>query len=585
VITLGRAEIALGKNCAMTHAHIKYLTLSLMGASAIALTACGGGGGSSATASPISAAPPPPQPTTTTPTPPPTTASAPSFSPGVFEPADNFEAMCETPRIGVDSEGTAFPDQAGSETLEKFWLRSWTNETYLWNFEVPDENPDGFDNRLEYFEFLRSPVITPSGEDQDDFHFSEPTTEFLDRRNSAPRSGYGARFTFIRSTPPREVRVLYTEPNSPASAVQNGVVNFPRGTSILEIDGVDLVNGNNTDALNDGLFPATAGETHNFVVLDPGATQPRNVTITSADVTPAPVNRTRIIDTASGRVGYMLFNTFSPFSSEQALANAFADLSAQNIDDLVLDLRYNGGGLLAVSAQLGYMIAGQAQTQGLTYSLQEYNPDASNRNPVTGRIIEPFPFINEGVGFSVAEGTPLASVNLPRVFILSTEGTCSASEALINGLRGIDVEVILIGDTTCGKPYGFFPTDNCGRTYYTIQFRSLNEKGFGDYADGFAPQDSGNQFAEITPGCTVQDDLSEELGNENETLLATALSYRETGQCPVPLSNAKPSASPYTTSRSTAIAGATTTEGAINTFGDPFVTTAGSYLDATLPEK
>ncbi len=564
----------------MVRSHLQSFTLALMCCSAIGLVACGGGSSSAAPA-PIAAAAPPPAP----PTPPPAPANAPSFSPGVFEAADEFEAMCETPRSGVDSEGNAFTDVAGSELIEKFWLRSWTNETYLWNFEVPDQDPNDFGDRLDYFEILRTPDITPSGEDKDDFHFSEPTTEFLDRRNSAPRSGYGARFTFIRSSPPREVRVLYTEPNSPASAVQNGNVNFPRGTEILTIDGVDLVNGSDVNTLNDGLFPRQAGETHSFQVRDAGSTQIRTIDVTSADITPEPVNRVKIIDTPTGRVGYVLFNTFGPFSSEASLANAFTQLAQENVDDLVLDLRYNGGGLLAVSAQLGYMIAGANQTRGLTYSLQEYNPDAGNRNPVTGNIIEPFPFIDEGIGFSVAEGTPLASVDLPRVFILSTEGTCSASEALINGLLGIDVEVILIGDTTCGKPYGFFPTDNCGETYYTIQFRSLNEKGFGDYSDGFSPQDSGSQFAEMTAGCSAQDDLSQELGEEGETLLSTALYYRENGQCPTPLSNSKPSAPAYSTKRSASLSGVSSQSGAINTFGDPFVTTAGSYLDATMPEK
>ena len=57
----------------------------------------------------------------------------------------------------------------------------------------------------------------------------------------------------------------------------------------------------------------------------------------------------------------------------------------------------------------------------------------------------------------------------------------------MNSLRGVDVEVIQIGSTTRGKPYGFYPTDNCGTTYFTIQFRASNAKGFGDYSDGFSP--------------------------------------------------------------------------------------------------
>jgi len=133
----------------------------------------------------------------------------------------------------------------------------------------------------------------------------------------------------------------------------------------------------------------------------------------------------------------------------------------------------------------------------------------------------------------VNEGTPLPSLDLPRVFILSTASTCSASEAVINGLRGIFVDVILIGTRTCGKPFGFFPTDNCGVTYFTIQFSGANNQGFGDYADGFSPETDGDGVGVSVTGCTVSDDFLNPLGNESEGLLEAALTYRETGLCPV----------------------------------------------------
>lgn len=128
----------------------------------------------------------------------------------------------------------------------------------------------------------------------------------------------------------------------------------------------------------------------------------------------------------------------------------------------------------------------------------------------------------------------MPNLNLNRVYILSTDWTCSASEAVINGLRGVDVEVVLIGRATCGKPYGFYPEDNCGETYYTIQFQGVNQKGFGDYADGFIPMNSSAPFGVKLPGCLVDDDLDHELGDESEAMLAAALQYREFGTCPAP---------------------------------------------------
>ena len=180
------------------------------------------------------------------------------------------------------------------------------------------------------------------------------------------------------------------------------------------------------------------------------------------------------------------------------------------------------------------MVAGDARTDGKTFELLQYNEDAMGTNPTndSNEQVEPIPFIDEGVGFSVPEGQKLSTVNLPRVFILSTGNTCSASEAVINGLRGIDVEIILIGDITCGKPYGFLPTGNCGETYYTIQFRGINDKGFGDYSDGFVPEDNNFNFGERVKGCTIGDDIENELGDTNEALLETALFYRENDSCP-----------------------------------------------------
>ena len=84
---------------------------------------------------------------------------------------------------------------------------------------------------------------------------------------------------------------------------------------------------------------------------------------------------------------------------------------------------------------------------------------------------------------------------MSRVFVLASGGTASASEAFINGLRGIDVEVILIGANTRGKPYGFYGIDNCSTTYFTIQFKGSNAKGFGEYSDGFIPVDSDDMSA------------------------------------------------------------------------------------------
>jgi hypothetical protein len=495
----------------------KIATAAVMAAGAAFLAACGGGGGGST---------PPP----TTGTPPPT-SQGPTWTQGVFAPSGDFDQQCATPRVGSDINGDPFPDVQGALIDELFWLRSWSDETYLWNDEIVDRNPSTFNDRLAYFEQLKSGAVTASGAPRDQFHFTEPTDEFLESRQSVPSSSYGVSYVAFSTSPPRDFRVRYTEPNSPASAVVNNQTNFVRGARILEVDGVDLVNSNSQsaiDTLNAGLFPATAGETHTFLVRDPGSTTSRTITLTSQDLSVAPVNRTRIVDTPTGKVGYILFNTFSPFSSEEAIASAFSEMSNAGVSDLVLDLRYNGGGLLAVASQVGYMVAGPNSLG------QTFDRLVVNNNPRNPYSTDDFPFQNRGQGFSLSAGTPLDSVSLNRVFILSTGRTCSASESVINGLRGIDVEVVLIGGKTCGKPYGFFPTDNCGVTYFTIQFGGTNAKGFGEYSDGFLPMNSSDTIGVKIPGCSVADDFNTELGDPTEAMFAAALDYRVSGTCPPP---------------------------------------------------
>jgi carboxyl-terminal processing protease len=217
----------------------------------------------------------------------------------------------------------------------------------------------------------------------------------------------------------------------------------------------------------------------------------------------------------------MLFNTFSPYAAERQLLDAVQSFQSRGVTDLVLDLRYNGGGLLAIASQLSYMVAGPVRTAGRVFERLQFNAAAGNRNPVTGELNTPSPFQSSALGFSVTNGTPLPNLNLARVTVLSTNETCSASEAVINALRGIGVEVVLIGSSTCGKPYGFYPTDNCGTTYYTLQFQGANDVGFADYADGFIPANSTQTFGVRLPGCAVADDFTRELGDPGEALLGT----------------------------------------------------------------
>ncbi|MCP3675372.1 MAG: peptidase, partial [Gammaproteobacteria bacterium] len=300
--------------------------------------------------------------------------------------------------------------------------------------------------------------------------------------------------------------------------------------------------------------PSADGESHTFTVRDIGASQAedRQITLQATEVTADPVPMVDTFSTASGNVGYMLFFDHN-FVSEDKLYDAMSELANDNVNDLILDLRYNGGGYLYIASQLSYMIAGANATDGKTFEEIRFNDKYPDTDPVTGSQLSPVPFYNSISQYSdnYAQGTALPQLNLDRVFILATDSTCSASEAIINGLRGIDVEVILIGDTTCGKPYGFYATDNCGTTYFTIQFDGINDKGIGGYSDGFSPMNTSGTPGELIAGCSVADDLSTPLGDYLlDPLVSAALDYRIDSNCPT-VTNSKTQA--FSVSKDTAI--------------------------------
>jgi carboxyl-terminal processing protease len=489
-------------------------------ATILILSACGGGGGGGSSA-PVST---PSSPTDNTPG---SGGGASAFTPDVFLPFAEFQASCANPRTGLDQSGRGFPDSLGSTIDENNWLRSWSNDLYLWYSEILDVDPADHSTE-EYFDLMKTFEITPSGALRDKFHFTIATDDYQALAQSGVSAGYGMSLALISRSPPRQIVVAYTEPGTPATSES---ANLIRGTRILNVDGIDVTNGSDVDALNAGLFPSEIGQSHEFLVQDPGANEQRTILLESASITSTPVQNVGTVSTETGEVGYILFNDHIA-TSEAGLINAINQLKTKNIADLVLDLRYNGGGFLDIANELAFMIAGPQLAEGAIFEELKFNDKHPTFDPVTDRLLSPMLFHTSSRGFSVGAGQPLPFLNLSRVFVITGPGTCSASESIINGLRGVDVEVIQIGSTTCGKPYGFYPFDNCGTTYFSIQFKGVNSKGFGDYTDGFSPANLPSTQGTEIPGCSIADDFIHQLGDPDEARFAAALAYRLDGSCP-----------------------------------------------------
>jgi carboxyl-terminal processing protease len=504
---------------ARAHLGVRFTSRLAIATALISLAACGGGGGGgmSTTGSGNGSG-----------------GGGVSWTAGVFQPSSGLAAQCVAPRSGTDpGTGSPFPDRQGTVASENNWLRSWTNDLYLWFDQVPDDNPNNTTTAAAYFDLMKTTATTTSGNPRDKFHFTMATAAWEALAQSGVSAGYGAQWVIVAQKPPRRVVVAYTEANSPAT---DPSANLSRGVEVVTVDGVDVVNDGTQSGvatLNAGLFPTAAGQMHTFGVRDLGSSVTRTITMQSATVTSKPVQNVQAIATASGPVGYMLFNDHLA-TAESAFINGINTLKAANVTDLILDIRYNGGGLLDIADEVAFMIAGAGPTAGRTFERTVFNSKHPTTDPVTGKALAPIPFHTTTQGFSTTSGQPLPTLNLPRVYVLTGSGTCSASESIINSLRGVNLPVIQIGSTTCGKPYGFYPQDNCGTTYFSIEFQGVNDQGFGTYPDGFSPMNTTPAAGVQVPGCSVADDFTKPLGDPNEGRLAAALAYRTGSTCPAP---------------------------------------------------
>ncbi len=378
---------------------------------------------------------------------------------------------------------------------QKAWIGAYLNDVYLFYRDIVAVDPNAYPTPEAYFTAL---LVTS----KDRFSFVEPQSVADAFFNQGQDIGFGAVFKLDASN---NLFVGYVDAGGPL-AVQN----VARGAQITTINGT-AVASLSTAQLNALLFPTTVGTSITLGIVDAGQAAARTVTVASTTITEDPVPLARVIpansaNPASPKVGYLLFNDHIA-TSENELINAIASFKAANVGDVVVDLRYNGGGFLYIASELAYMLGGTSITPGAAFEKLLYNDKHPEKNST------------QAFQMTSTTGQALPTLSLTRVFVITAPGTCSASESVINGLTPF-VTVIRIGGTTCGKPYGFVQANNCGDAFFAIQFQGVNNVGFGAYTNGFAPT------------CTVADDFTHQLGDPLEGRLAATLAYQQTGSCP-----------------------------------------------------
>ncbi|KKO44519.1 carboxyl-terminal protease [Arsukibacterium ikkense] len=333
--------------------------------------------------------------------------------------------------------------------------------------------------------------------DRDRYSFVITEQQYQDRYINAVFFGFG--FATQRTDNNTALQVLYVF--DAGSAAQRGL---RRADKIMEIDGISvaewLARLDAGTATNDDIYgPNEEGVVRNFVWRKPDSSQ-QQADFVKGTVSTNTVMHRSVSQVAEKKVGYLVFNTFIELS-ETELEQAFSYFAQQNIDELVLDVRYNGGGLIRVANQLSSHIA-LPRLQGKTFVKYRYNDKNTSKNST--------------VTFALGAGR--TNLNLPRVFVLTTAGSCSSSELVINALSPF-IDVVQIGETTCGKPVGQMPDRVAGYRLFAINFQTVNALDFGDYFDG------------LMPNCQVNATVAGDWGVSNDPLYAEALAYINNSNC------------------------------------------------------
>ena len=382
------------------------------------------------------------------------------------------------------------------------WAAAQLREWYLFPDTLPASlDPGGFATVDAYIDAL---TATARSQRRDRF-FTYLTSireeeAFFDSGSSA---GFGIRL----STDAAARRVLVAEAFEGAPALAAGI---DRGTEILAIGPAggalrtvsDIIAAEGAGGVTDALGPTTAGTARSLRVSD-AAGGTREVTVTKADYELTPVSSrygAKVIDDGGRRVGYLALRTFIS-TADPALRRAFADFRAQGVTEVVVDFRYNGGGLVSIANLMGDLL-GRDRSSAEVFSITAYRPEKSGQNST--RFFNP-------------RGESIAPT---RIAFIGTGATASASELVVNSfVPYLGDRAALVGTNTFGKPVGQIALDRsqCDDRLRVVAFATQNRDRQGDYYDGLRTV--------VRATCSAADDVQFPLGDPREASTRAALDF------------------------------------------------------------
>ncbi|MEC3881422.1 S41 family peptidase [Parapedobacter sp. 10938] len=419
-------------------------------------------------------------------------------------------AACNRQTVVPELERPARPDS--QEDLLKDSVYFFTHGFYLWQADLPDWFGDIRNHTQQYnsadavLEALKGYALDDEGNPYDRF-------SFLDRWGTVDaeiQQGYAGSFGFdVRYNNDTDLYVKKVDAGSPAD--QLGI---RRGWQILQVNGTSDLSLSSMEQDNfTFLFDALDASAISLVLRKPDGEEV-DMTLKRGNYQLQPIMSRRIYNAGSKKVGYFMFDIFvstldnrgNPTYVKGQLDELMDQFEAEGVEELIVDLRYNGGGAVVTAEYLSNLLVPAGVGHGLMYT-----------NKVNSGLDDFLRSYGVQLDFSDVHFNKVKNLHLNRIYFLVTEGTASASELLINNLKP-HIDVKLIGEhTTYGKPVGFFNWNILGVDLYAVSFQTFNSAGHGDYFSGM-PVDK-----------VVIDDLTKDFGDAQEDMIAEALYYAENG--------------------------------------------------------
>lgn len=343
-------------------------------------------------------------------------------------------------------------------------------------------------------------LVAPARAESKDRFFTYITSiqEETDLINNGSNAGFGIRLSY--DTTANRVFIVEAFENAPAFPA-----GLDRGAELLSIDGQSvssLMASGGASAVSDALGPADPGVTRDFTFNDANGVQ-QSATITKAEYSLDPISDrygVRILNDGSEDVGYINLRTFIVENAGPQLRDAFQQFQAAGIDKVILDLRYNGGGLVSVAELLGDLMAANRTGEVFSKTLLRDSKSAENETDLFQQQAE--------------------AIGVTRLAIIGRGGTASASELVTNSfIPYLGSNIALVGTNTFGKPVGQFAFDRsaCDDRLRAVAFKTTNRDDQGEYFTG---------LASVMPAtCSAEDDFTVQFGEANEDSIAKALDF------------------------------------------------------------